>query len=473
MRKIFAIAALGFMSTGAMAQWNNDSTEYDSFDKYRVGGYGELVAAFKNYGINRFYGSSSGNSEMKRNTISMPRFVIAGDYKFNKHWILSTEIEFEAGGTGTAFEIENTENGEYETEVEKGGEVALEQFHLTYHLNNAFNVRVGHMIVPVGLNNAHHEPINFFGTVRPEGETTIIPNTWHETGIEILGQFGRKWASFDYELMVVEGLNANGFDRNNWAGAAKQGFFEEDNFTSPGYVARLNYKGIPGLRLGASFYYCHNVGSNSDKPHTYQGIDLPVRIWSVDAQYQNRWVIARGNLLGGYIKNSTQLTAKNTRLSNLSPYNRTAPIAEKAVSYGMEAGLRLKGFINNTKMPDLIPFARYEYYNPQQKVVTDAYSSSVADPRLKTSMWVGGINYRPLPYLVIKADYTTRRIGDGKYNRENEFALGVAFTGWFLSDRTVKDIKARKAAAKNQEKIDEMQKKLAEMQAEINALKKN
>jgi hypothetical protein len=53
------------------------------------------------------------------------------------------------------------------------------------------------------------------------------------------------------------------------------------------------------------------------------------------------------------------------------------------------------------------------------------------EARLKTSMWTFGVNYRPIPYIIIKADYTTRRIGGGKYNSENEFALGVAFTGWF------------------------------------------
>lgn len=54
-----------------------------------------------------------------RNSISIPRFVLAFDYKFNSQWILGAEIEFEAGGTGSAYEIENTENGEYEMEVEK------------------------------------------------------------------------------------------------------------------------------------------------------------------------------------------------------------------------------------------------------------------------------------------------------------------------------------------------------------------
>ncbi len=427
---MIVLCALAACCVGAWAQWNNDSTEWDSFGKFRVGGYGEMVASFKNYGINRFYGGSDGNTKMKRNTIAIPRFVVAGDYKFSRHWSLGVEIEFEAGGTGSEYEIENTENGEYETETEKGGEVALEQFHLTYHLNSNFSVRVGHLVLPVGLTNAHHEPINFFGTVRPEGESTIIPSTWHETGIEVFGEMGREWASFDYELMVVCGLNANGFDRNNWVGEGKQGIFEEDNFTSPGYVARIDYRGIPGLRVGGSFYYCHNTGSNADKPQTYN-FDIPLYVWSVDAQYVNPWLTVRGNVLGGHLGNSDQLSAKNGKLSGASPYNRTSPIAEKALSCGMEAGLTLKGFVMNERMPDLVPFVRYEYYNPQQSVT----GSYVADERLKTSMWVAGLNYRPLPYLVIKADYTARRIGGGKYNNENEFSLGVAFVGWFFSDK--------------------------------------
>lgn len=411
----------------AHAQQNGDSiADYQSFCKYRIGGYGEMVSAFKDYGTNRFYGGSDGTRKVNRNTISIPRLVVAGDYKFTDKWILGVEVEFEAGGTGNAVEIENTENGEYETEIEKGGEVAIEQFHITRLITPAFNVRAGHFVIPVGQNNAHHEPLNFFGTVRPEGETSIIPNTWHETGLEFFGQFGKGYASFTYQAMIVAGLNANGFDRNNWAQGGKQGYFEEDNFTSPAYVARLDYKGVPGLRLGLSYYFCNNIGSNSDKTNQYTD-KFPLRIYNVEAQYKNKWIEARANWLKGSLTNSHILSAKNGKQSNKSPYSRITPIAHEAVAYGGELGVKVRGIINNASFPNIIPFCRYEYYNPQENV-TGMY---VADNRLKTNMWVAGINWRALPNLIIKADYTSRKIGGGKYNSENEFAIGMGWAGWF------------------------------------------
>lgn len=421
----------------ANASAQDNSAKADSLDyKFRFGGYGEMVAAFKNYGINRFYGSSEGNTKTHRNTISIPRFVLAFDYNFNKKWSLSAEIEFESGGVGSAIELENTENGEYETEIEKGGEVAIEQFHITRHFLKELNIRFGHLIVPVGLTNTHHEPINFFGTVRPEGESTLLPCTWHDNGLELLGQVGRGLAKFDYNFLVVSGLNLNGFDRNNWAGNAKQGIFEEDNFTCPAIVARLEYKGIKGLRLGGSFYYCDDASKNADKEQNYASVDgkCTVKILTGDIQYKNDYITFRGNVLNGNLSNSLAISKVNTKLSNKSPYTRLVPIAKKAVSYSGEIGLNVKKFFASDKFPSLTPFARYEYYNPQQ----EGEKGQTMDPRLKTSMWTYGINYNILPNLVAKFDYTNREIGSGKifgsgaYNPENEFAFGLAYIGWFF-----------------------------------------
>ena len=432
MKKLLFLLTI-ILTTNAVMAAEPDTLGYNRF---RFGGYGEMVANFKDYGINRFYGHKEGNAKQNHNTISIPRFVLAFDYKFTPKWILGAEIEFEYGGTGTSYELENTENGEYETEVEKGGEVALEQFHITRMIVPEFNIRAGHIIVPVGLTNAHHEPINFFGSSRPEGETTIIPCTWHETGIEFLGKFGKDYATFDYEAMIVTGLNANGFDRNKWVRGGKQGLFEGDNFTSPAYVARLNYTGVPGLRLGGSIYYCPNTGANSDKLITYDEIGrIPVTIYSLDAQYINKYVTARANYLSGNIAHADQLGAKNRKLSNKSGYSRTTPIAKRAVSYNAEVGLNLKSIVGGGKnFPVIYPFAQYEYYNSQEK----GEGMDVMDARCQVSKWNFGLNWKALPNLVVKADYTTRQIGTNKifgkgpYNSENEFSIGIAYIGWFL-----------------------------------------
>ena len=390
-----------------------------------------MVAAFKNYGSNRFYGHPEGNPKEHRSTISIPRFVVAGDYKFNSKWIVGAEIEFESGGTGTAYELENKENDEYETEVEKGGEVALEQFHITRLINRSLNVRVGHFIVPVGQNNAHHEPVNFFGTVRPEGETTIIPNTWHETGLELFGTVGSKLATFDYQVQVVAGLNAQGFNRNEWVAGGKQGVFEEDNFTQPAYVARVDWRGAKGLRLGAAFYYCANTIDNAEKKHnfsTYTDVGkAPLRIYNIDGRYKNKVLEARASVLWGSLSNSEAISAANNHKYKNQPYSSVVPVAHRAIAWGGELGFNIQGLANDKRVPAIIPFVRYEYYNPQHNVS----GMNTAEERLKTSMWTAGINWRALPNLVVKADYTNRRIGGGKYNSENEFAVGVAWAGWF------------------------------------------
>ena len=105
----------------AGAKLNPMDEEYDGFRRFRLGGYGEMVSAFKDYGMNRFYGHPEGSPKEHRATISIPRFVLALDYKFSPKWIVGAEIEFESGGTGTAVELEKSENGEYESDLEKCG----------------------------------------------------------------------------------------------------------------------------------------------------------------------------------------------------------------------------------------------------------------------------------------------------------------------------------------------------------------
>ena len=147
-------------------------------------------------------------------------------------------------GTGSAYEREYEEGGEWETETEKGGEVELEQFWLQKTFCRALNLRFGHIVVPVGLNNSHHEPLNFFTVYRPEGENTILPSTWHQTGVSLWGYLGK----FKYEVQFLEGLDAMHFDRDGWIHNGTHSAFEFD-------PARACYEKSEAFLLGAASDY--------------------------------------------------------------------------------------------------------------------------------------------------------------------------------------------------------------------------
>ena len=120
MRKITAIIILCFLHSLTLPAQetkekskNRKTSSTEEYTKFRFGGYGEMAASYKDYNFNRF--TPNGSGKLNRGEISIPRFVLAFDYKFSSKWVLSTEIEFEYGGTGSAREIEwFEENGEYE-----------------------------------------------------------------------------------------------------------------------------------------------------------------------------------------------------------------------------------------------------------------------------------------------------------------------------------------------------------------------
>lgn len=393
----------------------------DGFDKFRFGGYGELLFQHLNYGPNRLDGSGTGSLPDNRSLISMPRFVLAFDYKFTPSWVLGAEIEFEYGGTGAGIEAEYGEGVEYEYEFEKGGEVALEQFHITKIFSPAFRIRAGHMIVPVGLTNAHHEPIHFFGTTRPEGESTLIPCTWHETGIAVLGT----WKHLSYEAMVVSGLDPYGFSSENWIQQGRQTKFEVTQMTNPAYALRLAYDGLAGARFGLSGYYAPRTNKNATNPSTTQNFKGAVAIASADAQYRGYGWTARANVLYGYVGDAVEIN--KLRPNKYTGYPST-PVAQNALTYFGEVGYDI-GRLCPRKF-SLIPFVRYEYYNTMEN---EATGTVPADKRFHVDLFSAGLNYYPVPNLVLKADFTHRRIDHGNYRSENTFGLGIAYIGWFFS----------------------------------------
>ncbi len=394
-----------------------------NFNKYRFGGYGEILYQHMDYGPNRNL-DPKGSPSDNRGYISVPRAVFSFDYKFRKDIILSSEIEIEYGGTGSAMELEYDEAGEYEMEVEKGGEIELEQLHITkMFLDGKVNLRAGHMIVPVGLTNAHHEPIFFLGTTRPEGEMAMLPCTWHETGISVLGYL----KNFKYELMMVNGLDPNGFSTPNWVGSGRQRLFEQSVMTNPAFAARLEYTPVKGLRLGTSGYYASKTSGNSSKPQHMKGLDGRVYVFSADGQYVNHGVTARANFIYGNLSDSKAISQVNRTIFRKTTYP-CSEVAEGAMTYSAEVGFNVFQFSNIKER--LIPFVRYDYYDTMYQVEEGV----TRKPRYERGNWSVGVNYFILPSLVVKADYSSRTIDPSSsvdYNKEHTFGLALSYTGWF------------------------------------------
>ena len=259
----------------------------------------------------------------RRAAIDIERFVVAPKYRISDTIRLESELEFEHGGTGSTMEFDKFEEfGEFETEIEKGGEVIVEKLAAVFSFQPSFNLRVGHIIVPVGLVAKRHRPQHYFTTTRPEAEAHIIPTIWHETGVEIFGSLG----SLNYQAQIVNGLDSTGFSSRHWIVRGHQLRFETINAEAPAFVGRLDYAFNKDATIGISGYY-GDTAANRPKPDV--DFDAHVGIVSLHGFYEVNAVKVRGLLLWGTLENADQLSKVNRTLSNNLNVKRT-PIGSSA-----------------------------------------------------------------------------------------------------------------------------------------------
>lgn len=393
-----------------------------------VGGYGEVAMSRNFYSdhVSRYSLADEHKNDPSHGRFDIPHAVIYLGYDFGKGWTMGTEIEFEHGGVGMAYEKEDEEGGEWEQEVEKGGEVELEQFWIQKSFGHWANIKAGHIVVPVGLNNAYHEPLNFFTVYRPEGENTILPSTWHQTGVSFWGRT-KGWR---YELQFLAGLNSDNFTNTGWIKKGPGTPTEGEIATKYGTALRIDNYCIKGLRIGLSGYYGHAIGNsypnNKDGAESkYKGV---VAIGAIDFTYNNYNWIVRGQADYGYLSDAKQLKYFTNRLNGLSPFHHSAFVSKNAFAYGIEAGYNIFSQIEKLRQDNqkLYLFGRYEHYNPYaSKTKNTSYDYT------NVQRMAFGINYYPVKQIVVKAEYSHRFL-KSQYNNEPAINIGVAYEGWFL-----------------------------------------
>jgi len=350
-----------------------------------IGGYGEVL--YQNFDDEREDGATSGRTD----EIDLVRAVFYFGYKFDDRFLFNSEIEYEHGTTGTGSDVK--------------GEVSVEFAYLDFLPRKEIGVRAGLLLLPVGFVNELHEPPIFLGARRPEVENRILPTTWRELGVGVFGDVG----PVSYRGYVVNGLDALGFTASSpiRGGRQKGSRARAEDF---GLTARLDFVGVPGLLAGLSGYVGDSAQGRLAAGESFDG-----RVALFDAHTEWRWrgLQVRALHARGSIDDADEI-------NQLNSLSGTASVGERFVGTYVEAGWDV---LFGRGAASLVPFARWERFDTQDEVPTGFAASPANDVRV----WTLGLQYRPIPQVVVKLDYqdfhNDARTGVDQWN----LALGWLF----------------------------------------------
>lgn len=386
--------------------------------------------SLRGYGAINYYNYNYDTDPNLKDKFDAERLNLYLEYKFTDKISFKSEIEFEHGGTGSTLELDTQEEfGEFEREIEKGGEVKIEQAHINFQIKPYFNIRAGRMKVYFGLHQTLDTPTRYFTTHRQEMENEILPLGWYENGIEFYGTFAKR---FSYRFYIVNGLDASGFSSRSWIKGGYQQKFEMVNGESFAFAGRLDYKfgkhkdtfvGIAG--------YINDASANRPKNDMKESAYVTIVEGHVSYNEGN----LRFNAIGlyGNLENSNIVSQKNANLSNNLGAKRT-PVGKNAVGFSAEIGYNILPMIKPNPKHMLYPFMRYDYYD----TMFDVEGTVVDNPRWERSSITGGFNWFVHPQIVLKAHYSDRRLGSQDYNlstleytgkkqHERTFSTGIGF----------------------------------------------
>lgn len=283
-----------------------------------------------------------------------------------------------------------------ELEYEHVKEVFVEQAYVQHKLSKGINLKAGLLLIPMGIVNESHEPVNFNGVERPTIDHFIVPTTWREIGIGFTGVLPS--INMKYQAYLVNGFKS-------WNGGALVS--EEKGFRSarqkgaesivrfPNFSGRIEYFGLANLKAGLSLYHGKTQSS------LFKSIDR-----------ENDFMLAQADssvLAISMVGFDVQWTYKNLRataqyiftsMNNTEAYNDFA---------GTSLGKQMFGFYGelaytldlNPGNGNLIPFFRYENYN------TSAGMGGNEDYHF--GELIGGLAWKLNKNIVLKADYQFRK----------------------------------------------------------------
>ncbi|HPA50794.1 MAG TPA: hypothetical protein PLP50_04255 [Thermoanaerobaculia bacterium] len=349
-------------STGKWGLGPAASKVYSKSSGLSIGGYGESL--YQNFDATREDGARSG----KTNEWDYLRAVVYLGWKFDKTFVLNSEIEYEHASTG------------------KGGEVSVEFLTLDAMLRDELNLRAGLLLAPVGLVNEMHEPTTSLGARRPDTESRILPSTWRANGVGVFGEAG----PVAYKLYLTESLSAASFNAANGIRGGRQNGARAtaDNLAVTG---RVDLVSVPGLLAGVSFF-----SGESGKDLVADGESFGARTTTFDVHADWRF---RGLWLRGVF---ARVSIDDAALLNRSlGLTGARSIGERQEGYYLSAGYEILSRLAPGTQMALTPFVRWEKTDTQKEVPA-GWTRDGANER---KAWTVGLDFKPIPQLALKVDW--------------------------------------------------------------------
>jgi hypothetical protein len=323
--------------------------------------------------------------------VNVARFVVYLAHTFSERIAFRSELELEDA---------KVEGGS------PGGEVALEQLYLDYTLSPAATIRAGLVLPPIGIVNEVHEPPTFNGVERPAFDHDVIPSTWRDIGVGLVGALPGS-SGLNYRVYLLNGLVASGFSAEEGIrGGRQEG--REATFANPSLTGRLEWA-RPGLRVGGSFWY---GGSSAQDPALGTGtFDNAVALVSADARYDVGPFMFRG-------------VVANVSIADAEAINAVygGQVGSRIAGGYVEGAYNLLSAIAPESAQRLNAFIRHERYNTQAGVPAGLTRDDALARRITTL----GLAYKPVYNVAIKGDYQLRRNRAG-VGEDEQLALGVGY----------------------------------------------
>lgn len=311
--------------------------------------------------------------------IDFLRAIVYTGYRFTDRFVFNSEIE-----------------------IEHAKEISVEFAYVDFRARDELTVRAGMLLVPLGLVNEFHEPTVFLGARRPETEQRIIPSTWRENGVGLLGSRGK----VAYRAYLVNGLKATGFSASGLRGGRQKG--AQALAADWAFAGRLDVTPVTGFFAGVSLY---SGGSGQDQ---VSPDDETVRTTILDVHGQAQ--IRGADVRALYARAS---------LDDVTALNRTLGLGgTKSIGETLEGGYVQLGYNVLSQVvagTSLMPYYRFERINTQAAVP----AGFRADPAQDQTFHTFGVELKPIGHIVVKADY--QRVSTRAGVRRHQFNVNLGY----------------------------------------------